>query len=58
MGVAQALNVVNKAIAGPAVLYDMMKVAMSVWVGPSPRSRTRTRIAKTASKRGTARMRG
>ncbi len=58
MGVAQALNVVNKAIADPAVLYDMMKVAMSVWVRPSPRSRTRNRIARAVSKRGTARMRG
>jgi TetR/AcrR family transcriptional repressor of nem operon len=58
MGVAQALNVVNKAIADPAVLYDMMKVAMSVWVRPSPRSRTRNSIARKASKRGTARMRG
>ena len=39
MGVAQALNVVNKALADPAILRDMVKVAMSVWDGsnPSPR---------------------
>lgn len=33
MGVAQALNVVNKALADPAILRDMMKVAMSLWDG-------------------------
>ena len=31
MGVAQGLNVVNKAVADPGVLKDMAKVAMSVW---------------------------
>jgi TetR/AcrR family transcriptional repressor of nem operon len=35
MGVAQALNVVNKALADPAILRDMVKVAMSVWGGSS-----------------------
>jgi TetR/AcrR family transcriptional repressor of nem operon len=39
MGVAQALNVVNKALADPAILRDMMKVAMSVWDGSSPSPR-------------------
>jgi TetR/AcrR family transcriptional repressor of nem operon len=39
MGVAQALNVVNKAVADPAILRDMMKVAMSVWDGSSPSPR-------------------
>jgi TetR/AcrR family transcriptional regulator, transcriptional repressor for nem operon len=39
MGVAQALNVVHKALADPAILRDMMKVAMSVWDGSSPSPR-------------------
>src|SRR6202171_3790110 len=31
LGVAQGLNVVNKAVADPEVLKDMVTVAMSVW---------------------------
>jgi hypothetical protein len=31
MGVAQGLNVVNKALADPGVLKDMARVAMRVW---------------------------
>lgn len=31
LGVAQGLNVVNKAVADPEVLKDMVMVAMSVW---------------------------
>ena len=41
MGVAQALNVVNKALADPAILKDIMNVAMSVWDTPAtPRRRS------------------
>jgi len=36
LGVAQGLNVVNKAIADPAMLKDMVNVAMRVWDAPSP----------------------
>jgi len=47
MGVAQGLNVVNKAVADPGVLKDMARVAMSVWdarEGPrQQRSRSRNR---------------
>ena len=35
-GVAQGLNVVHKAMADPAVLQDMVRVAMQVWDLPSP----------------------
>ncbi len=31
LGVAQGINVVNKAVADPEVLKDMARVAMSVW---------------------------
>ena len=31
LGVAQGLNVVNKAVADPEMLRDMVRVAMSVW---------------------------
>jgi len=31
LGVAQGLNVVNKAVADPEVLKDMAGVAMSIW---------------------------
>jgi TetR/AcrR family transcriptional repressor of nem operon len=41
MGVAQGLNVVNKAVADPGVLKDMAKVAMRVWDAPEgPRRET------------------
>jgi TetR/AcrR family transcriptional regulator, transcriptional repressor for nem operon len=37
LGVAQGLNVVNKAAPDPAMLKDMVKVAMRVWeVSPAP----------------------
>ncbi len=39
MGVAQALNVVNKALADPAILKDMMRMAMRVWDASSPDGR-------------------
>ena len=32
LGVAQGLNVVNKAVADPEMLRDMVRVAMSVWL--------------------------
>jgi len=35
MGVAQGLNVVNKATADPTILHDMVTSAMSVWHTPS-----------------------
>jgi TetR/AcrR family transcriptional repressor of nem operon len=41
MGVAQGLNVVNKALADPSILKDMVEVAMRVWAPASPRSRGR-----------------
>ena len=34
IGVAQGLNVVHKAMADPAVLQDMVRVAMQVWDAP------------------------
>ena len=56
VGVAQGLNVVHKAMADPAVLQDMVRVAMQVWEAPlmlphnnrSKRGRTlRTNSGKT-----------
>ena len=35
VGVAQGLNVVHKAMADPAVLQDMVRVAMQVWDAPT-----------------------
>jgi TetR/AcrR family transcriptional repressor of nem operon len=36
LGVAQGLNVVNKAVADPEILRDMVRIAMSVWdTGPT-----------------------
>jgi hypothetical protein len=32
--VAQGLNVVHKAMADPAVLQDIVRVAMQVWEAP------------------------
>jgi len=58
---AQAENALDPAQDARALarfFMGMMKVAMSVWVRPSPPSRTRNRIARTASNQGTARMRG
>ena len=34
VGVAQGLNVVHKATADPAVLHDIVRVAMQVWEAP------------------------
>jgi TetR/AcrR family transcriptional regulator, transcriptional repressor for nem operon len=34
MGVAQGMNVVNKAVADPGALKDMARVAMTVWDDP------------------------
>ncbi len=36
VGVAQGLNVVHKAGADPAMLKDMVTVAMRIWDAPSP----------------------
>jgi TetR/AcrR family transcriptional regulator, transcriptional repressor for nem operon len=43
MGVAQGLNVVNKAVADAGVLKDMARVAMSVWDAPEGPRRRRSR---------------
>jgi TetR/AcrR family transcriptional repressor of nem operon len=47
-GVAQGLNVVNKAVADPEVLRDITKVAMRVWDNGngSPRRRSISRARK------------
>lgn len=44
LGVAQGLNVVNKAMADPAILEDMATLAMRVWDVPSPPKRDRLAI--------------
>jgi TetR/AcrR family transcriptional repressor of nem operon len=36
VGVAQGLNVVHKAMADPAALQDMVRMAMQVWEPPPP----------------------
>jgi len=36
VGVAQGLNVVHKAMADPAELQDIVRVAMQVWEAPPP----------------------
>jgi TetR/AcrR family transcriptional repressor of nem operon len=48
LGVAQGLNVVNKAVADPEVLKDMAGVAMSVW---DDADRTRQRPSKPRQRR-------
>ena len=48
LGVAQGLNVVNKAVADPEMLRDMVRVAMSVWTKEDPPARAivgRRRVA-------------
>ena len=43
LGVAQGLNVVNKAVADPDMLRDIVRAAMSVWNGAEePRRRERS----------------
>jgi len=42
VGVAHGLNVVNKASPDPAMLKDMVNVAMRVWDAAKPRSRRRS----------------
>lgn len=49
VGVAQGLNVVNKAVPDPTILNDMVKVAMRVWDAASPRSRSNTRSMSNPS---------
>jgi len=50
VGVAQGLNVVNKAAPDPAMLNDMVKVAMRVWdVSAKPTGRRRRRVSKGAA---------
>jgi len=56
VGVAQGLNVVHKAIADPAVLQDMIRVAMQVWdaphaLPPNHRSRQRHKRARNQGNR-------
>jgi TetR/AcrR family transcriptional repressor of nem operon len=47
VGVAQGLNVVNKAAPDPAMLNDMVKVAMRVWdASAKPTGRRRRRVSK------------
>jgi TetR/AcrR family transcriptional regulator, transcriptional repressor for nem operon len=46
LGVAQGLNVVNKAAPDPAMLKDMVKVAMRVWEDPSSPGGPQTRSTK------------
>jgi TetR/AcrR family transcriptional regulator, transcriptional repressor for nem operon len=41
LGVAQGLNVVNKATADPTILRDMVTSAMSVWRDPPPQLHSR-----------------
>jgi len=49
-GVAQALNVMNKAVADPEVLKDIVRIAMKIWdndrlVAPQkPRARQRSKL--------------
>jgi TetR/AcrR family transcriptional regulator, transcriptional repressor for nem operon len=50
LGVAQGLNVVNKAVADPEVLKDMVMVAMSVW-GEAGGTRQRQSGARQRSQR-------
>jgi TetR/AcrR family transcriptional regulator, transcriptional repressor for nem operon len=38
LGIAQGLNVVNKATADPTILRDMVTSAMSIWRNPPPAS--------------------
>jgi len=57
VGVAQGLNVVNKAAPNPAILKDMVRVAMRVWdAGPahmSPRRRRPGRVSAARSETAT-----
>jgi TetR/AcrR family transcriptional regulator, transcriptional repressor for nem operon len=46
LGVAQGLNVVNKAAPDPAMLKDMVKVAMRVWEDPSSTGGSQPRSTK------------
>jgi TetR/AcrR family transcriptional regulator, transcriptional repressor for nem operon len=50
LGVAQGLNVVNKAVADPEMLKDMVMVAMSVW-GEAGGTRQRQSGARQRSQR-------
>jgi TetR/AcrR family transcriptional repressor of nem operon len=40
LGVAQGMNVINKATADPSMLKDMVSAVMSVWKTPVRRRRT------------------
>jgi TetR/AcrR family transcriptional regulator, transcriptional repressor for nem operon len=54
VGVAQGLNVVNKAMPDPAILRDMVKVAMRVWdarSGSTSRNAPRKIKARTTKPR-------
>ncbi|HVC44820.1 MAG TPA: TetR/AcrR family transcriptional regulator [Candidatus Binataceae bacterium] len=42
LGVAQGLNVVNKAFADPAILQDIVETSMSVWKAPQAEGVKRT----------------
>lgn len=59
VGVAHGLNVVNKVAADPAMLKDMVKVAMLVWdASAKPVSTRRRRLSQgsTTQNRGSARI--
>jgi TetR/AcrR family transcriptional regulator, transcriptional repressor for nem operon len=51
MGVAQGLNVVNKAVADSGVLKDMARVAMSVWDAPEGARQQRSRSRRRSQSR-------
>ena len=48
LGVAQGLNVVNKAVADAGMLRDMVLIAMSVW-DPGPTTSTGSRGSRRPS---------
>ena len=53
VGVAQGLNVVHKAAPDPAILKDMVKVAMRVWeTARAPTRGRRSRLSKGAEHGG------
>jgi TetR/AcrR family transcriptional regulator, transcriptional repressor for nem operon len=44
LGVAQALNVMNKAVADPEVLKDIVRIAMRIWDDGRAVARRRSRV--------------
>jgi TetR/AcrR family transcriptional repressor of nem operon len=51
LGVAQGLNVVNKAVADPEMLKDIAKTAMRVWDETGAAVRVQSPLAKKAGRR-------